>query len=218
MPTDQSAKDEADARDLATFIAWEAAASAMLAALKQASVELEERMDCDDGRPNWAMRLKVEIDNAIAAAIRAGVSTEDIRPSVSAWLIEAAESDATAPLYWAGSFGDERDRWTDDHMAAVRLARRQDADAICRSGVLSGYAVRICEHAWDAAVASAKDSPPSALSISDRLRAYADCGAELEYNPLLRAHLLEALKEAADTFDGMRAAIAAARAAGIKGA
>lgn len=64
-----------------------------------------------------------------------------------AWLIEAAESDASHPLYWAGSFGDERNLWTDDHMKAVRLQRREDAEAIAR-GVLSGYAIRIAEHGW----------------------------------------------------------------------
>jgi hypothetical protein len=45
MPTtDQSAKDAADARDLATFIAWEAAARAMLAALEIAA----PRLPCPD--------------------------------------------------------------------------------------------------------------------------------------------------------------------------
>lgn len=65
------------------------------------------------------------------------------------WLIEAADSDPAAPRYWRGSFGDERNFWTDDHMLAVRLARRQDAEAVCGDhGVLGGYAVRICEHGW----------------------------------------------------------------------
>lgn len=45
-----------------------AAAPTMLAALVQASNELEEHIDADDGRPNWAMRLKTEIDAAIKRA------------------------------------------------------------------------------------------------------------------------------------------------------
>ena len=67
------------------------------------------------------------------------------------WLIEAAESEAARPLYWRGSFGDERNLWTYDHMTAVRLARKADAEAIA-AGVLRGYAIRICEHVWDGVV------------------------------------------------------------------
>lgn len=63
------------------------------------------------------------------------------------WLIEAAESEACEPLYWAGSFGDERDRWTKDHLVAVRFCRRVDAERVA-AGVLDGYQVRICEHGW----------------------------------------------------------------------
>ena len=63
------------------------------------------------------------------------------------WLIEAAKSEAHAPLYWAGFFGYERNHWTEDHMKAVRLCRRQDAEAVAE-GVLQGYAVRIAEHGW----------------------------------------------------------------------
>lgn len=64
-----------------------------------------------------------------------------------AWLIETAESSPSRPRYWAGSFGDERNRWTDDHIFAVRLARELDARRVA-DGVLRGYAVRICEHEW----------------------------------------------------------------------
>lgn len=65
----------------------------------------------------------------------------------SGWLIEAAESEPSRPLYWAGSFGDERDRWTYDHLKALRMCRKEDAEAVSE-GVLGGYAVRICEHGW----------------------------------------------------------------------
>lgn len=71
----------------------------------------------------------------------------DVERGQFAWLIEAAESPVSHPLYWRGSFGDERDHWTDDHLKAVRLARKEDAEAVA-TGVLSGYAVRIAEHGW----------------------------------------------------------------------
>jgi hypothetical protein len=68
--------------------------------------------------------------------------------SPMAWLIEAAESDVSAPLYWAGYFGDERNHWTSDARKATWLARESDAAAVAK-GVLHGYAVRVCQHAFD---------------------------------------------------------------------
>ena len=64
-----------------------------------------------------------------------------------AWLIESVESEVSAPRYWAGSFGDESNLWTDNHLQAVRLCRKEDAEKIAK-GVLAGYKIRICEHGW----------------------------------------------------------------------
>lgn len=68
-------------------------------------------------------------------------------PEYFGWLIEAAESSAAKPLYWAGSFGDERNRWTFNSRIAVRFCRKSDAESVER-GVLNGYAVRVAEHCW----------------------------------------------------------------------
>ena len=69
--------------------------------------------------------------------------------TVFGWLIEAAESEVSKPLYWAGSFGDERDRWTYDHEVAVRFARKVDAQRVA-AGVLHGYRVRVCASSYAA--------------------------------------------------------------------
>lgn len=63
------------------------------------------------------------------------------------WVIEAAESEVSHPLYWAGSFGDERNLWSHDSLNAVRMSRKVDAEAVA-AGILTGYAVRIAEHMW----------------------------------------------------------------------
>lgn len=71
----------------------------------------------------------------------------DAAKDESGWVIEAADSEASYPLYWAGSFGDERDHWTHDNLKAVRMGRKEDAEAVA-AGVLHGFAVRIAEHMW----------------------------------------------------------------------
>jgi len=57
------------------------------------------------------------------------------------WVIERGDSTPATPTYWAGS-----EYWSQDHMDAVRFARKQDAERVaCR---LHGGYHRVCEHGW----------------------------------------------------------------------
>lgn len=104
--------------------------------------------------------LKAIIEEAEAALSAPSPALDDtmeeMREGDAFYIIETTEHET--PLYWAGSFGDERNRWSDDADKAVGLARRQDAEAVC-AGILSGYSVRI--HLWAA-------SPSPALGGEDR--------------------------------------------------
>jgi len=58
-----------------------------------------------------------------------------------AWLIERGDLSPARPTYWAGP-----DHWSQDHMDAVRFARKEDAERVaCR--LHAGYH-RVCEHGW----------------------------------------------------------------------
>ena len=43
-----------------------------------------------------------------------------------AWVIERGDSQPSAPTYWSG----HDDRWSQDHMDAVRFSRKQDAERV----------------------------------------------------------------------------------------
>ena len=59
----------------------------------------------------------------------------------SGWVIERGDSQPCAPTYWAGV-----DRWSQDHIDAVRFARKQDAERVAYG--LPSPNCRIAEHAW----------------------------------------------------------------------
>ena len=66
-----------------------------------------------------------------------------------AWLIERADSEVSAPWYWAAGQRDaERSSaWTQNHLAAIRFARREDAENVSKR-LFPDIAVRVCEHGW----------------------------------------------------------------------
>lgn len=67
------------------------------------------------------------------------------------WLLERADSDTASPWYWAaGQIDPSRSSaWTQNHMAAIRFARREDAQAVAdRLMRKVPVAVRVCEHEW----------------------------------------------------------------------
>lgn len=72
---------------------------------------------------------------------------EAVKPTEYAWLIELKPHAFTSPepKYWGIDAEGELD-WTKDHMAAIRFARKQDAQAIIKYyGWTEADAV---EHGW----------------------------------------------------------------------
>lgn len=69
-------------------------------------------------------------------------------PVMSGWLIEQGDSPVSHPLYLAG-YGDGRPgSWSEDHLQAIRFARKDDADRALT--LLDDEATyRVCQHAWD---------------------------------------------------------------------
>lgn len=59
-----------------------------------------------------------------------------------AWVIERGDSQPHSPTYWSGI-----DSWSQDHLDAVRFARKQDAERVAHSIRDGGYH-RVCEHGW----------------------------------------------------------------------
>lgn len=57
------------------------------------------------------------------------------------WVIERGDSPPSAPTYWAGD-----DRWSEDHMDAIRFARKWDGERV--SARLFYPNNRVCEHVW----------------------------------------------------------------------
>lgn len=57
------------------------------------------------------------------------------------WVIERADSEPSRPMYYAGK------DWSYDNLKAVRFARKQDAEAMCRY-MFPGEPHRIADHMW----------------------------------------------------------------------
>lgn len=80
----------------------------------------------------------------VAAAIRALAHQPAQDGTAFAWVIERGDSQPCAPTYWTGP--NNGGGWSQDHMDAVRFARKQDAERVaCQLG--QGYH-RVCEHGW----------------------------------------------------------------------
>ena len=61
----------------------------------------------------------------------------------TAWVLERADSDPSAPLYYAPWNSGET--WSQDHQYALRLARREDAE---RLAISLAVQTRVAEHQW----------------------------------------------------------------------
>jgi hypothetical protein len=67
------------------------------------------------------------------------------------WVLERADSSPAKPWYWAAGQIDptRSSAWTQNHMAAIRFARRDDAKAVAdRFMRKATIEVRACEHQW----------------------------------------------------------------------
>lgn len=63
------------------------------------------------------------------------------------WVIERGDSEPSAPTYWAGLGDRDFDgRWSQDHMDAIRFARKLDAERV--SAKMRWPNNRVCEHGW----------------------------------------------------------------------
>lgn len=93
----------------------------------------------------------LDCERAEAAALIASQARriEELEKGVEAgqlretgWVIERGNSQPSAPTYWAGP-----DRWSQDHMDAVRFSRQIDAARVAsRETWLAPH--QVCEHVW----------------------------------------------------------------------
>jgi hypothetical protein len=76
------------------------------------------------------------------------------------WVIERGDSEPSAPTYWAGL-----DMWSQDHMDAIRFARKRDAERV--SARMTYPNNRVCEHMWTEPRAA---PPPPSPVMSEEMR------------------------------------------------
>jgi hypothetical protein len=63
------------------------------------------------------------------------------------WVIERGDSSPASPLYWAGpSPNDFSGRWSQDHLDAIRFARKRDAENVMAH--FDHLHCRACDHIW----------------------------------------------------------------------
>lgn len=63
------------------------------------------------------------------------------------WVIERGDSSPASPLYWAGPLlNDFSGRWSQDHLDAIRFARKRDAENVMAH--FDHLHCRACEHIW----------------------------------------------------------------------
>lgn len=76
-------------------------------------------------------------------------------PVEHGWVLERADSSPAEPWYWAAGQIDptRSSAWTQNHMAGIRFARREDAEAVSyRLMRKAKIDVRVCAHEWSAAL------------------------------------------------------------------
>lgn len=63
------------------------------------------------------------------------------------WLIESTLSHGGGPRWWQGKQPGTEEQWTGSHTAAIRFARREDAEA-CRLTLGDAHVSKVTEHVW----------------------------------------------------------------------
>lgn len=111
---------------------------------------LDGLADLDDIDKRWLSIGRTAIEQGFMAVNRsifcpARVDLDELKVE-GGWLIEDGESPVSAPTYFKGDA--EGPSFTPDHLAALRFARKEDAEAfaLMTSGSLDG--VRIAFHEW----------------------------------------------------------------------
>lgn len=65
------------------------------------------------------------------------------------WVIERGDSEVSAPTYWSGPTATFRNGWSQNHLDAIRFARKVDAEKISTKLQVPGDPInRVCEHIW----------------------------------------------------------------------
>jgi hypothetical protein len=138
--------------DVGEMVPSEAARVALLCA-DYAHMEVERAFQ-DGAHERGDLHRKNEIAARAAHAALAALSQHgNLTGGERAWLLERADSDPAAPWYWAAGQIDptRSSAWTQNHLAAIRFARRDDAHAVAhRLMRKASIEVRICEHEWAA--------------------------------------------------------------------
>jgi hypothetical protein len=106
--------------------------------------------DCLAVDRRWLAIGRTSIEQGFMAANRAifkpsriDIPEEDEPVVESGWVLERADSDPAAPLYYAPWTGGEQ--WSSNPAYALRLAREEDA---ARLAAAIGVRTRVCEHQW----------------------------------------------------------------------
>lgn len=109
----------------------------------------EDKALAADGR--WLAIGRTGIEQGFMAANRAifkpariAIAEEDDPVTETGWVLERADSDVAAPLYYAPR-GGHGAQWSKDHLEALRLARREDAAALAAALAIE---VRVAAHEW----------------------------------------------------------------------
>lgn len=99
-----------------------------------------QTMECEVDGKEFTVATIDDIVQVVLADIDLRTSPQEI-----GWLVERGDSPPHSPVYWAGPIGYGASSWTRDHMDAIRLSRKQDAEKV--AGALNGNH-RACEHRW----------------------------------------------------------------------
>lgn len=130
-------------------------AIAAVNAMKIAEEQVLRLLDETAGRPElapdprWLAIGRTAIEQGFMAVNRAIMKPQRLElhePDELGWVLERADSETSAPLYFA-PVDAHASSWSTDPQKALRFARKIDASSMA---LAIGVDVRVCEHAWSA--------------------------------------------------------------------
>jgi hypothetical protein len=74
------------------------------------------------------------------------MKSDQMQKTEYGWVIERGDSTVDAPTYWAGPVNHGLNTWSQNHMDAVRFARKDDAERV--APYLGDGHHRVAEHGW----------------------------------------------------------------------
>ena len=84
------------------------------------------------------------VNRSVFKPQRVAIAEEDDAIVETGWVLERADSDVAAPLYYAPK-DPHGDCWSSDPDVALRFAREIDAASLA---AVLGFSVRVCAHEW----------------------------------------------------------------------